>query len=256
MNVRAISLLLALAGALAAPAIHAADLLVPAYFYPAGKKKSNHWVALAATAGQANTIAVLNPASGPGTFVDPNYTAAVSQFQLAGGTVIGYVSTRYAARPLNEVTADINTYIAQYPVQGFFIDEMTNDAGSANVQFYQSVYSYIKALNPQYMVVGNPGTNTAEVYASLPLADRLVVFENSISAYGAYAPAAWQANYAASRFVHIVYGASKRQMADTVTRAASRGAGSLFVTNDVLVNPYDSLPNYWSEEVRRAANAD
>ena len=48
MNVRSFSLVLALAGALAAQAVHAANLLVPAYFYPAAKKKSNHWTALAA----------------------------------------------------------------------------------------------------------------------------------------------------------------------------------------------------------------
>ena len=45
-------------------------------------------------------------------------------------------------------------------------------------------------------------------------------------------------------------------MIDTVMRASSRGAGTLFITNDVLVNPYDTLPNYWAEEVKRAAGAE
>jgi hypothetical protein len=251
MHLRLIALLLAAAAA--APVAQAEELLVPAYFYPVASRKANWWGSLAATAPKAAITAILNPASGPGASVDPNYVTAISHLQTAGGKVIGYVSSSYANRSLSDVVADINKYVAFYPVQGFFIDEMTNDTDIAHVQFYQSVYNYIKGLDPQYVVVGNPGTSTAEIYASLPVADKLVVFEGSAASYASYVPSAWQAPYGAARFAHIVYGASKSQMAKMMSGAAARGASNLFVTSDKLVNPYDTLPSYWSDEVNRAA---
>ncbi|MEJ6020916.1 spherulation-specific family 4 protein [Ramlibacter sp. PS4R-6] len=243
---------LAFAALLAAPCF-ALDLVVPAYFYPAGKK--NPWPQLAVAAARAPLVAILNPASGPGTFTDPNYTAAIAGVRSAGGRVIAYVSTRYATRPLIEVTADINAYLGMYAVDGFFLDEMTNDADAGHLAFYQSAYNYIKALNPAYHVMGNPGTNTQEAYASLPVADSFVVFEGNATSYSAYVPAAWQAGYARSRFVHIVYKSDKKQMAKDVANAVARGAGGLFVTSDKLPNPYDVLPSYWKDEVTEVGAA-
>jgi hypothetical protein len=250
MHLRLIALSLALAAAIAA---HAEELLVPAYFYPVASRRADYWGELAATAPKASITAILNPASGPGAAPDANYVSAISRLQTAGGKVIGYVSSSYANRSLSDVVADINKYVAFYPVQGFFIDEMTNDTDTTHVQFYQSVYNYIKGLNPQYVVVGNPGTSTAEIYASLPVADKLVVFEGSAASYGAYVPSAWQASYGHGQFVHIVYGASKSQMTKIMNGAAARGASNMFVTSDKLANPYDTLPSYWTDEVNRAA---
>ena len=101
--------------------------------------------------------------------------------------------------------------------------------------------------------MGNPGTRTAEIYASLPVADKLVVFEGSAASYASYVPSAWQASYDKGQFVHIVYGASKSQMTKIMNGAAARGAGNMFVTSDKLANPYDTLPPYWTDEVGRAA---
>jgi hypothetical protein len=240
--------LFALASAMPAQAV---DLLVPSYFYPGGR--TNYWLKLDSAAPRAHVTAILNPASGPGSSADANYVNAVTQLHAAGGKVIAYVSTRYTARALSDVTADIDRYLAFYPVDGFFIDEMTNDTVTAHVQFYQSVYNYIKGLNAQYTVVGNPGASTQEIYLSLPVADQLVVFEGSASAYASYAPSSWQVSYDKSHFVHMVYNASKTQMTKYMANAGAREAGSLFVTSDRLPNPYDTLPAYWSDEVTAAA---
>lgn len=237
--------------ALAAPCALALDLLVPAYFYPGGR--TNYWATLAASAPGATITAILNPASGPGASQDPNYVTAVNNFRAAGGKVIGYVSTSYSARLLTDVTADINKYVALYAVDGFFIDEMTNDGDSGHLAYYQSVHDYIKGLNSSYTVVGNPGTSTLEAYTAV--ADQLVVFESSAKSYGRYTPSAWQSGYPASRFAHIVYGANKATMLKEVAGASSKGAGAFFVTADKLPNPYDTLPAYWSSEVSAAAAA-
>jgi hypothetical protein len=242
-------------GALAAaPHANAEGLLVPAYIYPSGSG-ATQWNTLAANASTVPTTVILNPDSGPGTTQDPNYVAAVAKVRAAGGKVIGYVYTSYAQRPLSAVVQDINAYQALYQVDGFFIDEMTADGTTANVQFYQSVYNYIKGLSANYTVTGNPGTNVPEIYASLPVADQIVVFEDNARRYASYAPQAWQASYPTSRFAHIVYAASATQMQNFVQHASSKGAGSVYITSKTLPNPYGALPSYWSQEVAAVAAA-
>ena len=234
--------------ALALPA-YAEALLVPAYFYP--DPAGSPWQSLNTTAAQANVslTAILNPASGPGTVVDSNYVTAIANLHAAGGKVIGYVSTAYGTRRLSDVTNDILRYQALYQVDGFFIDEMTADTTVAHVQFYQSLYAYIKAIAPGFRVVGNPGTNVPEQYAQLPLADQLVTFEDSGRQYKAYLPDLWQRNYPKERFAHIVYAVGKSQMPGAMAAAALNGAGSVFITSRTLPNPYDGLPGYWNQEV-------
>jgi len=226
-------------------------LTVPAYFDPTGTTAAN-WNTLATTAARVPTTVILNPNSGPGINADASYIAAIARVHAAGGRVIGYVSSSYAKRSLSAVTTDINTYLALYKVDGFFIDEMTSDSVTSHIQFYQSIYNYIKGLSPAYSVMGNPGTNIPELYASLPVADQFVVFEDNAKHYASYAPAKWQANYPTKRFVHMVYAATQAQMPGVVSYASTHGAGSVFVTSLGLPNPYKTLPAYWNQLVNTA----
>lgn len=253
-RVRAAAILAAVAAFLCvvqAGQASAETLVVPAYFYPGST--GGYWNQVDTAARSVPTVAILNPNSGPGTAADPNYLQALDKLHAAGGKVYGYVHTSYGTRPISDVTGDINTYIALYPVDGFFIDEMTSDAGSASLNYYLSIYNYVKGRNAAYGVMGNPGTSVPEIYASLPVADSLVVFESSAKAFASYQPAAWQAGYPAERFVSIVYAASKSQMPGIVQFSAAHGIGNVYVTPDHGGNPYDTLPSYWTAEVSQAA---
>ncbi|MBN3723390.1 spherulation-specific family 4 protein [Burkholderia sp. Ac-20379] len=230
----------------------AADLVVPAYFYPSGSG-STAWNTLATNAATVPLTAIVNPNSGPGTAADPAYTNAIAKVRAAGGKVIAYVHTSYGSRSLSDVTKDINTYLAFYTVDGFFIDEMANDSTAAHVQYYQSLYNYIKGLSPNYQVVNNPGSNIPEIYASLPVADRFVVYEDKQANYAKYSAASWQANYSASRFIHIVYNATSAQMSSDLQFAVTNGASGVYVTSLKLPNPYNGLPTYWDQEVSGVA---
>ncbi|MBI0330504.1 spherulation-specific family 4 protein [Burkholderia plantarii] len=230
----------------------AADLVVPAYFYPSGSG-ATAWNTLATNAASVPLTAIVNPNSGPGTAADPAYTGAIKKLRAAGGKVIAYVHTSYGARSLSDVTADINKYLAFYTVDGFFIDEMANDSTTAHVQYYQSLYNYIKGLSPNYQVVNNPGANLPEIYASLPVADRFVVYEDKQTNYAGFVPAAWQAVYGASRFIHIVYNATSSQLTGDLQFAVASGAGGVYITSLKLPNPYNGLPSYWSQEVSAVA---
>ncbi len=224
------------------------SLTVPAYFDPVGKGLGL-WNDLATTASKVSTTVILNPNSGPGKTIDISYTVAIAKVHAAGGKVIGYVSTQYGKRSLSNVATDINTYLSFYKVDGIFVDEMTSDGTTAHIQYYQSVYNYIKGMSPSLSVMANPGTDMAEQYVTLPTADQFVTFEDTAKKYAKYTQPKWQANYPASRFVHMVISAAAADMPAIVSSAATHHAGSVFVTSAGMPNPYKNLGTYWSDLV-------
>ena len=101
-------------------------LLVPAYFYPAGKG-DKEWERLLAAPQEAGVVAIVNPASGPGRRVDANYTNVLKQTKKSKVTLIGYVSTSYGKRKTEEVKADVDQWVRFYPgIQGIFFDEQAS----------------------------------------------------------------------------------------------------------------------------------
>src|SRR5262249_15211604 len=76
--------------------------IVPAYFYPAGSNLA-YWNQLVSDASKIDLEVIANPASGPGTNVDPNYTGVIDSLRTAGARVLGYVDTNYASRPIADV---------------------------------------------------------------------------------------------------------------------------------------------------------
>lgn len=227
------------------------NLLVPAYFYP-----PTEWDQLAASGTAAGITAILNPASGPGSSPDPNYVAAVANLRGAGGKVIGYVHTSYGARNIATVKAEIDQYALWYAMDGFFIDEMANDSDPGHLGYYADIYSHVKAKDPAFTVFGNPGTDTVADYLLQPCADTLVTYEDAGAGYPAHAPAAWTAGFSADHFANLIYGVPLQStMESYVNLAAARNVGHIYVTDDVLSNPWDTLPPYWATEVTAAANA-
>ena len=229
--------------------VRAAQLgtLVPAYFYPSPE---SYWRELNSAAAQIPLIAILNPNSGPGPSRDLNYVKAVEALRLCGGSVVGYVSSSYTARDMSLVKEDIDRYRAFYAIDGIFVDEMTGDDTAAHVQYYRQIYDYIKALNANYRVITNPGTQVEEVYARRPVADILVTFENETD-YDPYVPSSWTKAYAPERFSHLPYAvATREQMTNYVQLADQRRVAWVYVTDDNGSNPWDRLPSYWSQFVQ------
>ena len=234
--------------------------LVPAYFYPTWWVGSP-WDELNAAAARIPVEAIMNPASGPGAAANSDYQYAVGALQTAGGLVIGYVPTGYGSRSAADVTADVASYIAWYGVDGIFLDEMGNQLGGLD---YVALYAAIKALGAELHVVGNPGSPFAQVEALVPAADTLVIFEGplqnvdpngaSFRNYPGKGPYAglplWFNNYDSSQFANIVYDVgSPFKMFAALVKAVIHNASYVYLTDDALPNPYDTLPTYWTQEV-------
>lgn len=218
-------------------------LLLPLYIYPGAV-----WQQINAQAATVETIVIANPASGPGTVADANYTSAIAAARAAGARVVGYVSTSFSNRAAAAIKADVDRWTALYgPIDGIFLDEFTNADASAAVAFYKDLRDYIKAQQPGYLVIGNPGSQIPESY--MATADVLTVFENTAANFASYTAPAWAAKYDGKRFAALVHDApNQAAMSAAVARMGAQNIGYGYVTSDVMPNPWDALPAYYDAE--------
>jgi hypothetical protein len=230
-------------------------LLVPAYFYPAGEGLK-HWERLIAAAKRVPVVAIVNPASGPGDKADANYTRLLDRAKRQPGlTLLGYVSTRYAKRPLADVKADVDCWLRLYPqIHGIFFDEQASAADQTG--YYAALYADVRKERKLRLVVTNPGTTCAEAYLEKPAADVACLFEGA-DGFATWKPPEWVGKYGARRFAAIAYKVGEaEQMRKAVAAAAEKGAGWLYVTDAAGNNPWDRLPAYWDEEVAAVSKAN
>jgi len=224
----------------------ALGLLIPAYFDPS---QAANWETLNQAADRVPLIAIMNPNNGPTSSVKPDYIRVVNALRSSRGRVIGYIYSSYAARPLAQVKTDVDRYDGFYTIDGFFIDEVTNDSDAAHLAYYSELYEYIKSKSGAYLVVGNPGINTLSNYLTRPTFDALVTFENN-TGYPAYRPDAWTQKQPATAFSHLCYDVTNAvTMTNYVQLAVKRNAGYVYVTDDRGNNPWDTLASYWNAEV-------
>jgi hypothetical protein len=228
--------------------------LVPAYFYPDWWNTPNNWTRMCGAMNRARgaSTAVMNPNSGPGAKANSDYVQAIAACHALGQHVIGYVYTSYAARALASVRSDIDSYFAFYPgIDGIFLDEMSNDPGT--LAYYRSLYQYIRGKPQLHEVVGNPGAAAASAWQlSTPVADAVVVFEGTAAVYANWSPPLWVRSRVASTISNLVYATSdETTMAQVCLSSKAKNAGYMYVTNDVLPNPWDALPAgaFWTNSV-------
>ncbi|MFW5427281.1 MAG: spherulation-specific family 4 protein, partial [Methylophagaceae bacterium] len=212
---------------------------------------------------------IFNPSSGPGNSIDSNYVNSLGQgplidFKNGGGKVYGYIPTTFSLRNISDVKSDINKYYdTLYPgiVDGIFFDETSNNL--ANVGYYNEIKDTVKSYDSSALVISNPGTSftnnpsgqtqyTVTDYANS--ADVIVTFENSADEYiNNYTAPSWQSDFDNSHFAHIIF---NQEVWDPsiFELALARQAGYIYITNDNLPNPYDSLADYWDQQFN-AVNA-
>lgn len=220
-------------------------IAVPAYFYPDSGKKASLWDA--ATAGSSLLIA--NPNSGPGGKIDSTYASAITSSQASGVKVIGYVSTRYGKRPQAEVTGEITQWFDWYGVDGIFLDEGPDQVDCLSVyDLYESYALTSRTKNPKALVAINPGTDTCASY--LDFADILLIFEDKPEAFVGWRPPDWAKKVDPEHLWVLIHSeAGAESMQEELRTIAESGMGWVYVTDDVLPNPWDTLPAYWEAEV-------
>lgn len=224
---------------------NATQVIIPAYFYPGAL-----WT-LSASGGSKASVMVANPNNGPGSKVDANYKSAITAAQSKGVRVVGYVHLSYGTRDPNAVKADIAAWYSMYPsVDGIFFDECP--ATATGVSYVSAMQKVVKS-HAKNLLVLNPGVYPVQSYMNL--GDILLVFEDSYSRYVSTSVPSWVTNYSSSKFYHVVHTTTSAQYANALALAKQRRAGYVYITNDVMPNPYDTLPTYWSTELAAMSTA-
>lgn len=185
-------------------------------------------------------IAVINPADGIRTPEQEEYREAVAVLRDEGITPIGYLTSSYAARPVGEMVEAISRMRGTIPdLMGVFLDEMSNDA--AHQGYYEALAVAAREAG-MTLVVGNPGTVARA--GLLSGMDVLVTRENVGPPEDCRRPG-WQAGHHRRHFAMLGYGVTALDR-DRVLECVAE-IGWLYLTDDVLPNPWDTTPGYLPE---------
>jgi hypothetical protein len=208
-------------------------IAVPAYFHPV--TRAADWARLAAL-GPALGFAVMNPNSGPGDAPDPAYHPVIRAVTGAGGRVIGYVDTDYGRRPANLVLSELAAYRAWYGLAGVFLDQVRSDED--RLGYYCGLAAEARRMGLEFVVL-NPGVIPAPGFAEV--ADVLVTFEGTWSAYADYPAADAIRGYPRERFCHLIHGAGPDALALTRAGAQAKHVGMIYATELTGSNPWGAL---------------
>jgi Spherulation-specific family 4 len=236
------------------------ELGVPAYVFPGQPP-----LVTLQTMNPAPGIVILNPDNGDAQF-SASWQAQADQLRARGITVLGYVHTDYATRPLAQVETSISNYFQSVAgpthVSGIFLDNMSSSCSTE--AYYATLDRYIHSIDPVAFVAANPGMSVNACFMrGASVADTFVTFEHDAATYisgykgnvvaqnGAVSSGA---QYPAARFWHLIYGAASSQMSQLIALASARHAGYVYVTDGDLPNPWDSVASYIVAEAMAAAH--
>ncbi|MFO1005604.1 MAG: cadherin domain-containing protein [Planctomycetaceae bacterium] len=246
-------------------------LIVPLYRYPvtAPGVLDPWWESIRTSASVNNPITVIvNPSSGPnvsGADLE-NYLFAIERLRSNPYVrILGYVPTGYGDRPTAEVLADVHTYESVFRnrttasplIDGIFLDEMS--AQLDDVSKYVQIRVEIKQSQTlaNTFIVGNWGRYAPAAYRNGQVADVYLAYENTAAGftqllanpefpYGYSDP-----RYSGQSFGAIIHGVStESQMKQLVDDAKLMRFDYLYLTNDTIPNPFDTMPTYWTSLVR------
>jgi hypothetical protein len=234
------------------------QVAVASYIHPLADQAS--WDRLIGFPNDKVTLLVANVASGPDSTIDEAWETTITKAAASGKRVIGYVRTGYLGQGtqqfptrlgstdvadwVSQIESDVDTWYSLYGsnIGGIFFDEGWYECGQDNFysELYRTLNENTKRKYPGAFTVLNPGSPMPQCFENS--ADTLMTFENSYEAYTtAYVPNDWVAQD--SRKVwHIIYNVPEAEVAHVAALAMERGAGLIEITNDVLPNPYDNLP--------------
>ena len=218
------------------------SIAIPVYEYPT---LTALWPSVDSAGGDDVPFVIVNPASGPGVSANSDYTARIAANTAAGIRSIGYVDTNYQARPMADVVADVQAWHTLYPgVSGILFDRVSV-GGTSDLCYSAYAYNFAKAANPSDLLIQNFGTYTSAAHE--PYGDIFINAEMDYALYQTWTPAAdgFQDNAAFSnRFWHLIHTTNPgAEYTDALADSRNNNAGWVYITDDVMFNPYDAAPS-------------
>jgi hypothetical protein len=247
------------------------QIAIASYIHPKGDEKA--WDRLIAYPHNKLSVLIANVVNGPDNKFNKDWDDTIAKAKGSGKTVIGYVRTGYLGVSkqkfktrlgstrlsdwVAQIEQDVNMWFKLYPgkIGGIFFDEGWNDCGENNI--YAETYRFIsdntKIKFPGAYTVLNPGDYMPECFEHS--SDTLLTFESSFARYtdGAnYTANTWTSSDP-RKIWHIIYDVPQSEIPRVAALTRERGAGLIEITNDVMDNPYDDLPDDGYMQVQLAA---
>lgn len=250
------TLVVACLGAAANASATPMKIVVPAYW---DEPPSSDWtkVEQAAAALPNRVWAIANtwngtPYDGPPAEFNQAFYDEMVRLHAKTGKVFGYVDTLYMEHDLEGVKADILKWYESYPIDGIFVDQSQYDANPEWEAYYKAVYDYAKSLDPNLVVMMNPGTQVVESYLvkdGQRAADAICVYEDP-TGFQRYLAAPWMLNYDRGNFATILYNVSSTKWQARLDHAWQQNLGWFYATGNAdEANPYDRVPGYFGNMV-------
>jgi hypothetical protein len=255
--------------------VHAAvsqqQIAVPSYIHPGADPGA--WNRLIGAPSEKVGIAVANVLNGPDFRRKPIWTDVMARTHGSGKRVLGYVDTGYLgltgqktrlgssdpADWIAQAEQDINVWYALYgeSLDGIFFDQGYNTCGPNNdfASWYDHLNQFEKRHHPGALTVLNPGAVVPQCYEDT--ADILLMYESDYAGYRGQNPIG-DLNFHAPDWTprdphkiwHIIYDVSPEHIGEVLDLSRQRNAGYVYITDDVMLNPYDTVPgdDYWGAE--------
>ncbi|KAF9739437.1 hypothetical protein PMIN06_001042 [Paraphaeosphaeria minitans] len=228
-----------------AAAIPMSEVLVPLYIYPHTGAWDPLFKAIALNPG-LRFVVILNPNSGPGSepwWPNADYVRDVPKLNAYTNVrTVGYVSTAYCNRPIQEVYEDVRRYASWAEdknsrglgLNGIFFDETPNIFTLDARDYLESITQDVKDMGTLLgdgIVIHNPGTSIDERLA-IPGMDIATVAE---VAYPDFQTMDFQ-NWLAGSTLHrdntsyMIHGVSEENVEDFIVQVLRSKAKYIFIT--------------------------
>ena len=228
------------------------EILIPLYIYPT----NGAWQELIDIKNSNPNIsitAIVNPKNGHFNKEDSNYTKAIKELKSANIKIVGYVSTLYGDRDIDEVIADIDAWSRIYKsigVSGIFFDETS---------IYIDYLDYYKQLTKEArdrdlnFTILNAGITTDQKYIDSNIANIVVTYEHTARKLLENPPKTYNTPTANTKLSLLVYKLEDNIVDDLISFAREHKFSYIYFTEDGFDrNPWDSISEYLQEEVTKA----
>ncbi len=190
----------------------------------------------------------------PFNSMDPQLQRNIAEASANGLNPMGYVGTRGATRPIEEVKAEIDSWYKNADVKGIYLGDSGNHQTNGGYHTDAATEAYFQELGDY---IHSKGGIAAVNGAGTPNQDYAGKFvQGVVEGNPANMPAetAWQSEHPPSQFAAMLVGVQQNEIAAAVQKARENHNGYVFVQSDYGKAPTaDSA--YWNEVIRSLKGA-
>ncbi len=228
------------------------EILIPLYIYP----KDGAWqelIDIKNSNPNVGVTAIVNPTNGHFDSEDSNYTRAIKELKDANIRVIGYVSTQYGERDIDEVISDIEAWSRIYKssgVSGIFFDETSTDI--EYLDYYTNLTNQARGRGLDFTIL-NAGITTDQRYIDSGIANIVVTYEHTARKLLENPPKRYNSPTANTKLSILVYKLEDNIVDDLISFAREHKFSYIYFTEDGFDgNPWNSISKYLQVEMRKA----